>query len=96
MDQVFIQHRFKISGQDGITLSDALILPIGEYQALTPEQIEALKNERLTNYIEFVKNPPQLPVPTKEELLTAINAQIAELTTRKAEIEAEPVKGGSK
>lgn len=93
MDQVYIQHRFKIE-REGKSYSDALVLPINEYEALSPSEIENLKEERFTNWKEVIENP--IPEPTKEELLAAIDKELSELTARRQAIEAEPVKGGTK
>ena len=93
MDQVIIQHRFTIV-KDGISLTDALVLPKADYEALSSEQIETLKEERFQNHKDRIENPPVIPEPTKEEQLASIEKDLASieeqrvaLTSLKTELE---------
>ncbi len=95
-DSIFIQRRFTIT-KDGITLSDALVLPKTEYDLLTPEDIEALKTERINNHVERIKNPPVQVEPTKEEQIASLDRDSASLDEQKTvltSIKAELSKGG--
>ena len=55
-DQIIIQRRFTIE-RDGLTFSDAIVLPEDEYNALTTEQIDAIKEERFTNWKTAITTP---------------------------------------
>lgn len=57
-DQIIIQRRFTIE-RDGLAFSDAIVLPEDEYNALTPEQIEAIKEERFQNWKTIVTTPSE-------------------------------------
>lgn len=49
-DQVAIQVRFRID-RDGLSLSDALYFSQEEWASLTPEDVDALKEERYSAWI---------------------------------------------
>ncbi len=92
MDQLIAQHRFTIE-RDGLTLSDALVMPMSEYEKLTPEDIEVQKESRFVNWSEQIKNPPpQVEVSKEEQLLQvendlkSIEEQKVQLTSRKVEL----------
>ena len=95
---LFIQDTFIIE-QNGISLSDALILPKSEYEALSPAQVTSLKNARFTAHKERLLNPPVIPQPTNEEVLADIDRQLVELSNRRVEVEEKvsnkPVKNAS-
>jgi len=91
-EQVFIQHRFTIE-RDGLTLQDALVMPMEDYEKLTPEDIEAQKEQRFANWSEQIKNPPPQVELSKEEQLAqvendlkSIEEQKVQLTSRKVEL----------
>ena len=84
-DQVFIQRRFKIE-KNGISLSDALILPKNEYDSLSEQDIESLKTERFTNHKERLENPPVVEAPSDEQVLADIDAQLVELQKHRLEV----------
>ena len=75
MDQIFIQHRFTIKRAGESTYSDALVLPKEEYEALSESEIEAIKEERYTNWKNFIANPPQ-PVELKDLPKEDLEAQV--------------------
>ena len=83
---LFIQDRFVIE-QDGINLSDALILPKSEYESLSKEQIETLKQERFQTHKQRLENPPIIPEPSKEDVLADVVKQIEMLQAQKTELE---------
>lgn len=64
---------------------DALYFTPIEYDALEPSEIEALAEERVTAWVETVRNPPPVSEPTKEEL----EAQEAELAQQIEAIQLE-------
>ena len=75
---VWIQDRFTIE-QDGLTLQDAIVLPQAEYNALTPQQITNLKQERFDNYKNVIKNPPPQPEQTPEEIVASLDNDLESL-----------------
>lgn len=92
-DTIFIQHRFTTI-KDGITLSDALVMPKTEYDSLTPVQIESLKEERFVNHKERIEHPPVQPKLSKAELIASLDKDISSLeeqktvlTSQKAELQ---------
>lgn len=102
-DQVFIQHRFTIE-KDGKSYSDALIVPFDDYGKLSPEEIEAQKNERFDNWkanleaITKEKTSEEVVVSIDKDLL-ALEEQKQILLLQKSELQAEiatasVVKGG--
>ena len=59
-----MQIRFTFETQYG-PFSDALYLE--EDHAFTEAEVEAMKQERLTNWITMIESPPSEEVPTIEE-----------------------------
>lgn len=89
-DQLFIQRRFTIQ-KDDISLSDALIIPKEEYEALSEQEIETLKTERFDNHKYRLEHPPQVVEPTKEEKLEALNTELTELQRKFSEVEGKEI-----
>lgn len=56
-DQIFIQIRFSIT-QKGQTLQDALIIPQAEYNSLSTDQIQAMKQDRFDTWYTAITTPP--------------------------------------
>lgn len=100
-DQLFIQRRFQIS-KDGLSLSDALILPKSEYESLSENQIETLKTERFDNHKYNIEHPPVVVEPTKAEKLQALEQERLDLELKWSQVEGkeititQTVKGGVK
>lgn len=84
-DQIFIQHRFKVS-KDGLDLQDAIVLPLDEYNVLTKKEIEDIKTERFDNFKETIENPPVKPEPSKEDKIASIDKDLASLDEQKAQL----------
>jgi len=74
-DQIFVQHRFTIQ-QDGLTLQDAIVLPIEEYNALDTKQIDALKQERFDAYKDTILNPTPIIEKTPEEIISDLDSDL--------------------
>lgn len=74
MDQIFIQHRFTIE-QNGMSFSDAIVLPQDEYNKLGDQDIETIKQQRFDAWQQVLKNPPQSSV-------VPIDVQLADITTQ--------------
>lgn len=87
-DQIFIQHRFTIE-KDGVTLSDAIVLPQSEYETLTDKDIEAIKQERFDNFKQVLSAPPIETI--KEEQLAEIEQQLATIAEQKEVLESQRV-----
>lgn len=81
-DQIFIQHRFTVE-KDGHVLSDAIVLPKSEYEALQPEEIEVMKTERLDNFVVALTAPKEEVMETKEETIAKIDADLASIEEQK-------------
>lgn len=100
-DQIFIQRRFTIA-KDGLSLSDALILPKEEYESLSEKEIEDLKTERFDNHKYRIEHPPVVVEPTKEEKLLALEEERLQLEMKWSFVEGkeititQSVKGGVK
>jgi hypothetical protein len=84
-DQIFIQHRFTIN-EGSKQYKDAIVLPLSEYQQLSPEQIESKKNERFNSW-KTISSTPQVVVSDPEAELQTIDAQIQELSSKKQQLE---------
>ena len=87
-EQVMIQVRFKekvnINGVD-TEYNDALYFTQAEYSVKTQIEIDTLKQERIDNWANVVKNPPPYVAPTKGELQIQkvdLEAQLAEVNTK--------------
>ena len=52
-----IADEFEI-GEEPHVLKDALVMRVSDYDALTPEQIIAMKQARYDNWIDIVTAPP--------------------------------------
>lgn len=95
MDQIFIQYRFTIQ-QDGLTFQDAIVLPQSEYEVLSAEDIEVLKQERFDNFKKSVIDPPQNSELSKEDKLENIEQDLVSLNQQKEQlltIKEELIKG---
>lgn len=46
-------------GEEPYILKDALVMPLEQYNALSPDEIAALKQQRYDNWIAIVTAPPQ-------------------------------------
>ena len=66
MEQIRVQINFSQETEFG-TFSDALYLSLQEYFETSPEQIEVMKQERVDNWVNLLKNPPQ-EEPTQDEV----------------------------
>ena len=83
-----IQVNFQADTEWGL-FSDALYFTPTEYEALTEEDLTAMQNERVANFVQSIKDSQVVVEPTDEELLaekTAIEQQIAQLEDRKEDI----------
>lgn len=97
MDGIFIQDRFSIpDDSSGSIYSDALILPIDEYNALSEKEVTLLKQARFDNWKQALEDAQNQPPPSKEEALADITAEIeakrddlARLEETKAAIESK-------
>lgn len=91
-DQIFIQHRFTIE-KDGLSFTDALVMPKSEYDTLSDKQKEALKQARFNDFKSQLENPPiiskQKEEQINEKLLKKISNTIDNLTIQKEELETK-------
>ena len=53
LDNGMVSDAFEIT-KDGLTFKDALVMPQDQYNALTAEEIEALKQQRFDNWYALV------------------------------------------
>ena len=53
LDNGMVSDAFEIT-KDGLTFKDALVMPQDQYDALTAEEIEALKQQRFDNWYALV------------------------------------------
>lgn len=86
MDQVYIQDRFTIN-QNGHSLSDAIVLPIAQYNALTPAQITQMKQDRFNSWLIVINTPP--PVIPINQQLADVDSEIAALTTELSQLSTQ-------
>lgn len=68
MDTIILHIPFTIE-QNGKKFSDALNMSQEEYESLTQEQIDAMKQARFDAWLEFLANPPIPDEPPEEDLL---------------------------
>lgn len=87
MEKVIVQVQFSITDTDGTVFSDALNFSQEDYDATTPEQVEAMKQQRFANWKEFVAK--QSAPKTDEELKAELEANISALEEQKAELESQ-------
>ena len=64
MDKVLIQYRIQENTEVG-QFNDAIYYTIDEWFSIHPEEVQAKRKQRVDNWVNFVKNPPEL---TKEQL----------------------------
>lgn len=86
-DQIFIQHRFTIENY-----SDALVMPLHEYEELSPEDIKVLKEERFTNWKKIISTKQPVVEPTAESLqadIKSLEEQEVIIATQKEDIIAK-------
>lgn len=84
-----------------MTVNDAITLPKEEYDAMTPDQIEAEKQRKVDAFIEIMTNRQNAIEEQKksfEERIVQIDAEIQERQEEKAmlelQLENEVVEGG--
>lgn len=87
-EQIMIQVRFKekvvINGNE-TEYNDALYFTQEEYQAKSQSEIDMLKQERVTNWTNVIKNPPAFVEPTKAQLQEQkinLEAQLVDVNTK--------------
>jgi hypothetical protein len=83
MDTIKIYRSFSVQTKYG-KFDDALSFPsIEDYQSKTAEEIQAMKDERVNNFIEMRENPIVEIEPTEEQL----QQQLIDLENQKLQIE---------
>ncbi len=65
MDKILVQINFTIPTIYG-DFSDAIYKTLEEYDAMTPEELEALKQERVNNWVQIIKDSQQVQENTEE------------------------------
>lgn len=80
-DEVYIQLRFDIVTEYG-KFSDALFYTETEYANITQDRIDADKKERISVFIDQIKNP-RLEVPLKESDLISLKSEYIDLVAQK-------------
>lgn len=65
IDNGIVTDRFSFDHQFG-TYNDALVMSEAEYNALTSDEIEAIKTQRFNKWVDMIANPPA-PVETVQE-----------------------------
>lgn len=58
LDNGYISDDFEI-GEKPYILKDAIVMPEDQYNALSADEIAALKQQRYENWVAIVKAPPQ-------------------------------------
>lgn len=53
----YVSDSFEIT-ENGYTLCDAIVMPKDQYDALTPEEIQAMKQQRFDNWYAIVTAVP--------------------------------------
>lgn len=67
-DQVFVQHRFTVDAANGYPpFSDAITLPVADYQALTSDQIAQQKASRYAAWTAALDAAAKAPAPTADQ-----------------------------
>lgn len=94
-DQIFIQRRFSFTTKTGIIFNDALILLLNDYNLLSEDEIDQIKNDRFNLWQQQIANQLSTPeVPPEVEILI-VNEEISDLQTRKTFLQSEiDAKGG--
>ena len=64
--------------------SDAIYLPISVFDSLSEEEIEAMKEARVQNWIDAITTPPEPPSP--EEMVIQLKDQLRDLDMQRADI----------
>ena len=82
-DHIFIRHDFVIE-QDGQRLQDAICLPIDDYNKLSKDDIEKMKQQRFENWIKAINTPP--PEISKEEQLAQVEQQLTDMEQQKEQL----------
>ena len=67
--QVLIQEQ-TAKGQ----FNDALYLPIASYQSLSNQELDALKKQRVDNWLQFMANPPKPVEVTVDDLIIQLDS----------------------
>ena len=92
-DSLKYQIQFTID-RDNNHFCDALYFTPEEYNALKPDDIEALKEERYSNWVKVISTPPPEPDPIQvladtEAQIEALQGQIDSLTLQMPELQAK-------
>ena len=66
LDNGMISDSFEIT-KDGLTLKDALVMPQEQYDALSAEEIQAMKQQRFDNWYALVTAVSEAPVEESQE-----------------------------
>ena len=88
-DQIIKQLVFRIDRKEG-QFCDAICLPEEEFDKLSDSDIEAIKEQRFSNWLKVISTPPE-PVIVQADVqlqqvtdqITSLQAQIDELSVKK-------------
>ena len=58
LENGLVSDQFQI-GEPPLVFNDAIVMPQDQYDALTPDEIAAMKQQRYDNWYALVTNPPQ-------------------------------------
>lgn len=84
-DQIKVHVTFT-KEHEGMKFTDALIMSMEEFNKVTPEELEVLKQQRLDNWVAVINTKPEAVEPTKEDLQAqeaSLDEQIAQLQSQK-------------
>jgi len=91
---LFTQDRFTITDPEVGSYTDAIILPQEEYDLLTPEDLEALKQSRFETWKQSVLHPVVQEIPPEAQLqdvtekIDTLQSQIDDLTVQQDQLQA--------
>ena len=60
LDNGMVSDSFEIT-KDGLTFRDALVMPQGQYEAMSPDEIAAMKQHRFDNWYALVTAVSEAP-----------------------------------
>ena len=70
-EKILVQINFTIPTIYG-DFSDAIYKTMEEYDAMTPEELEALKQERVNNWVKIIKDSQQVQENTEEVIIDVV------------------------
>lgn len=93
-DEINIQYKFTVEQEGYPAFTDAIYLPLDEYNAMSDEELEGRKQERFNNFKAMLDSPPEPVDESAQESVTSVEQARQILADALSRLDALPADGG--